>query len=87
LAAGVAEMSVWRFLLGVFSGRMVRFLILSFLTLKFGPGVVGFLLHGHTKEKLLVLGVVIIALLIWWLVRRGKSVETVEEQIALAEKK
>jgi hypothetical protein len=55
--------------------------------LKFGPGVVGFLLHGHTKEKLLVLGVVVIALLIWWLVRRGKSVETVEERIALAEKK
>ncbi len=38
LAAGVAEMSVWRFLLGVFAGRMARFLILSFLTLKFGPG-------------------------------------------------
>lgn len=87
LAAGVAEMSVWRFLLGVFTGRMMRFLILSFLTLKFGPGVVGFVLHGHTKEKLLVLGVVATALLIWWLARRGKSVETVEEQIALAEKK
>jgi membrane protein DedA with SNARE-associated domain len=78
---------VWRFLLGVFTGRMARFLILSFLTLKFGPGVVGFLLHGHTKEKLLVLGVVVAALVIWWLVRRGRAVETVEEEIVMAEKK
>ncbi len=87
LGAGVAEMSVWRFLLGVFAGRMARFLILSFLTLKFGPGVVGFLLHGHTKEKLLILGIFVIALLIWWLVRRGRAVETVAEQIEMAEKK
>src|ERR1035437_1412787 len=86
LGAGVAEMSVWRFLLGVFAGRMARFLILSFLTLKFGPGVVGFILHGHTKEKLLVLGVVVVTLLIWWLVRRGRAVETVEDPIELGKK-
>ena len=86
LGAGVAEMSVWRFLFGVFAGRMARFLILSFLTLKFGPGVVGFLLHGHTKEKLFVLGAVLIALLIWWLIRRGRAVETLEEQIEMVKK-
>jgi membrane protein YqaA with SNARE-associated domain len=85
LGAGVAEMAVWRFLLGIFAGRFARFLILSLLTLKFGPGVVNFLMHGHTKEKLLIIGAVITALLIWWLVRRGKSVETVQE-IEMAKK-
>jgi membrane protein YqaA with SNARE-associated domain len=86
LGAGVAEMSVWRFLLGVFTGRMGRFLILSFLTLKFGPGAVSFIMHGHTKEKLLVLGIAAAGVLIWWLVRRGRAVETVEEQIEMAKK-
>jgi len=86
LGAGVAEMSVWRFLLGIFTGRMVRFLILSFLTLKFGPGVVEFVMHGHTKAKLIALGVVAVGLLIWWLIRRGRAVETVEDQIEIARK-
>lgn len=87
LVAGVAEMSVWRFLLGVFVGRMGRFLILSYLTLKFGPNVVAFIFHGHTKEKLLVIGAVVLALAIWWVLRRGRATEAVGEPIELAEKK
>lgn len=86
LGAGVAEMKVWRFLLGVFTGRMVRFLILSFLTLRFGPEVVTFLMRGHLKEKLLILSGLVAALLIWWMIRRGRAVETAEEQIELAKK-
>lgn len=80
LGAGVAEMSVWRFLLGVFSGRMARFLILSFLTLKFGPGVVGFIMHGHTKEKLIATGLVICAVIVWWKVRR-RSTRRVQDEV------
>lgn len=86
LGAGVAEMSVWRFLLGIFTGRMARFLILSLLTLKFGPGVVNFIMHGHTKAKLVILGIVLVALLIWWFLRRGKAVEPLEGQIETAKK-
>jgi membrane protein YqaA with SNARE-associated domain len=37
LAAAVFEMNVWHFLLAIFSGRCVRFLLLSLLTIKFGP--------------------------------------------------
>lgn len=70
LGAGVVEMRWWRFLLGIFSGRMVRFLILSFLTLRFGPGIVSFLMTGHTKEKLLIIAAVLLLLLVWWLLRR-----------------
>jgi membrane protein YqaA with SNARE-associated domain len=70
LGAGVVEMRWWRFLLGVFSGRIVRFLILSFLTLKFGPSVVSFLMNGHTKEKLLIIAAVLVLLLVWWQIRK-----------------
>ena len=40
LAAAVAEMSVTHFLLAIFFGRMLRFLLLALLVLEFGPGVV-----------------------------------------------
>src|SRR6266496_156858 len=40
LGAAVAEMSITHFLLAIFLGRMVRFLTLAFLVLKFGPGIV-----------------------------------------------
>lgn len=50
LSAGVFEMHFTQFLLAVFCGRMIRFLLLSALTLLFGPHVVGFagvLFHKH----------------------------------------
>ncbi|HZP16528.1 MAG TPA: VTT domain-containing protein [Terriglobales bacterium] len=40
LAAAIAEMSISHFLLAIFFGRMVRFLVLSILVMRFGPGVV-----------------------------------------------
>ena len=40
-AAGVFEMRVAPFMLSVFCGRMVRWLVLSLLVLKLGPGAVG----------------------------------------------
>ena len=49
-SAGVFEMHFTHFLLAVFCGRMVRFLVLSGLTVVFGPHVAtfaGILLHKH----------------------------------------
>ena len=40
LAAGVFEMRPALFLLAIFVGRVIRFLILGFLVAKFGPGIV-----------------------------------------------
>src|SRR5947207_5308297 len=40
LAAAVTEMSIGHFLLAIFFGRVVRFLVLGILVLEFGPGVV-----------------------------------------------
>lgn len=40
LAAGVFEMRPALFMLAIFVGRVVRFLILGFLVVRFGPGIV-----------------------------------------------
>lgn len=40
LSASVFEMNFWHFLLAIFVGRLVRFLILSVLVLKFGEHVI-----------------------------------------------
>ena len=41
LAAGVFEMRPALFMLAIFAGRVIRFLILGFLVVRFGPGIVG----------------------------------------------
>jgi membrane protein YqaA with SNARE-associated domain len=45
LAAAAFEMNFAHFELAIFAGRFVRFLILSLLTIKFGPQVVGIMSH------------------------------------------
>lgn len=40
LAASAFEMSFWRFLLAIFAGRLLRFMVLAALVLRFGPQVV-----------------------------------------------
>lgn len=40
LAAGVFEMRPLLFMLSIFAGRVIRFLLLGFLVVKFGPGIV-----------------------------------------------
>lgn len=40
LSAGVFEMRTYLFLLSIFTGRVIRFLVLGFLVVKFGPGIV-----------------------------------------------
>lgn len=68
LAAAAFEMSFWRFLLAIFAGRFFRFLILGFLTLRFGPQVVelgGKIVAHRFKWVLLALVVGGLVLLIW----------------------
>jgi membrane protein YqaA with SNARE-associated domain len=70
LAAAAFEMSLWRFLLAIFAGRFLRFLILGLLTLKFGPTVVelgGHAVAHHFKWVLLAIAV---GLLAWLILRR-----------------
>src|SRR6266536_3978298 len=65
LGAAVAEMSIGHFLLAIFLGRMVRFLTLAFLVLKFGPGVVHTLRVFFTEHFYWVLIAIGLALIGW----------------------
>jgi membrane protein YqaA with SNARE-associated domain len=79
-AAGVFEMRVAPFMLAVFAGRMVRWLVLSLLVLKLGPGAVSLVADAVRNHLGVFLGVLVLALTaigVWALRRRsrGKSAE------------
>ncbi len=69
-SAGVFEMKVLPFLLAIFSGRMVRFAIVSLLTIFFGPQIVQetkSLLKGH---PLVAIGIVLVIVVAGYFVYR-----------------
>jgi membrane protein YqaA with SNARE-associated domain len=70
LGAAVAEMSISHFLLAIFAGRMVRFAVLAILVMSFGADVVlrlGIFFSHHFHW---VIAGILVALLIWLLLRR-----------------
>lgn len=75
LAAAGFEMNIGHFLLAIFLGRFVRFLILAVLTMKYGQGVVEVVAHLFKTHLHLTLGVLSAAILVAWLVwqRRRKG--------------
>jgi membrane protein YqaA with SNARE-associated domain len=78
LGAAVFEMRFGHFLAAIFAGRFVRFLVLSLLTLWFGPQIVqlaGGLFRQHFYWVLAVLAA--IGGLIWWWRRNQKATKSV----------
>ena len=77
LAAAGFEMNFAHFLLAIFAGRFVRFLIEALLTLWFGPGIVamaGKLFSHHLVWILAIVAELLAAWLVWRLVmRRGRE--------------
>ena len=71
-AAGVFEMRIIPFMLAVFTGRMLRWLILSALVLIFGPSVVDLVAH-HGLILLALVGSLAIAAFAWWFLRKKRS--------------
>jgi len=71
-ASGVFEMRVPDFLLAVFAGRMVRWLALSLLVLKFGPGVVD-LVAQHARVTVLIAGALAVLGFAWWWIRKKRQ--------------
>ncbi|MBV9182034.1 MAG: VTT domain-containing protein, partial [Acidobacteria bacterium] len=69
LAAAVAEMSITHFVAAILFGRTIRFLILAWLVLEFGPGVVHRvrIFFSHHFHWILILAALTIAA--WWLLR------------------
>jgi membrane protein YqaA with SNARE-associated domain len=81
-AAGVFEMRVPLFMLAVFCGRMVRWLALSLLVLKLGPGAVEVVAHHALPLVALVCGLAALGFAGWWirrLIRRRRSGKTAED--------
>jgi membrane protein YqaA with SNARE-associated domain len=73
LAAAVSEMGFVRFLLAIFSGRLVRFLFLGLLTIKFGPDVVHLFGTLFRQHYYLILEAILVGLVVWWVMRRKKK--------------
>ncbi len=76
LAAAAFEMNFAHFLLAIFAGRFVRFLIEALLTLWFGPEIVtltGNLFAHHFVWILVGVGVLVVVWLIWRRAKRGSA--------------
>jgi membrane protein YqaA with SNARE-associated domain len=78
-AAGVFEMRSAPFMLAVFCGRMVRWMVLSALVLKLGPGAVDLVAH-HGLTVLAVVGGLAAVGFAWWWVRKKRSGKLLEDE-------
>jgi membrane protein YqaA with SNARE-associated domain len=77
-AAGVFEMRVIPFMLAVFCGRTIRWLVLSLLVLKLGPGAVQVVAH-HGLAVMAIVGLLALAGFGWWWFRRKRAGKLLED--------
>ena len=71
--AGVFGMGLPEYLLAVFCGRTLHYLILGILTVRYGPQIVGLVVGAakqHTGAILLVAALLVVALAGWWMWKR-----------------
>jgi membrane protein YqaA with SNARE-associated domain len=71
-ASGVFEMEVVNFLLAVMAGRMVRWMVLSLLVIKLGPGAVDLVAHHALATMVIVLALAAVGFAWWWM-RKKRS--------------
>lgn len=74
-AAGVFEMRVAPFMLAVFVGRLVRWMVLSLLVIKFGTRAVDVMAHHALTALLVVGGLSLIGFAAWWMRKGRKAAE------------
>jgi membrane protein YqaA with SNARE-associated domain len=77
-AAGVFEMRIVPFMLAVFCGRMIRWLLLSLLVLKLGPGAVQVVEH-HALPVVAIAGVLALGGFAWWWIRKKRAGKLLED--------
>jgi membrane protein YqaA with SNARE-associated domain len=77
-AAGVFEMRVLPYVLAVFCGRMVRWMLLSLLVLKLGPSAVDEVAH-HGLAVVAIVGGLAVLGFAWWWMRKKRSGKLLED--------
>ncbi|HWH56820.1 MAG TPA: VTT domain-containing protein [Terriglobales bacterium] len=74
LAASVFEMKFWHFLLAIFVGRLIRFLLLASLVLKFGPQILTWVSEVLAKHRILLIvavaGAIAVGFYTWSKIRK-----------------
>jgi membrane protein DedA with SNARE-associated domain len=65
-------MRVVPYMLAVFAGRLIRWMILAVLVIQLGPGAVGLIAH-HALATILVVGSLAIAGFALWWFRKKRS--------------
>ena len=78
LGAAVFEMKFRDFLIAIFAGRFVRFLVLAVLVLWFGPQIVALFGGVFKRHWIWVLTLAIGAVSLWLTLRRWRSARAVE---------
>jgi membrane protein YqaA with SNARE-associated domain len=71
-ASGVFEMRVTHFLVAVLVGRLLRWLTLSLLVLKLGPGAVD-LVARHALPTVLIVGALAVLGFAWWWMKKKRA--------------
>ena len=81
LCAGMAEMRPSRFVLSIFTGRFVRFVIEGILVIRYGPHVIALLAEMFRHHWIsVIISVIALGILGWWIwrLRQGKRRQGVE---------
>src|SRR5579862_9093405 len=78
LAAAVFEMRFRDFLVAIFAGRFVRFLVLSVLVMWFGPQIVGLFGGVFKRHWILVLAIVVGGICVWLILRLWRQAGEVD---------
>ena len=73
LGAAVFEMKFRDFLIAIFAGRFVRFLVLSVLVLWFGPQIVGLFGGAFKRHWILVLTLLAGGICLWIVLRKRRT--------------
>jgi membrane protein YqaA with SNARE-associated domain len=85
-ASGVFEMRVVDFLFAVTAGRMVRWLVLSLLVIKLGPGAVDLVAHHAVATVLIVLALAVGGFALWWRKKKRGGKAAISEESPTAAK-